>query len=105
MISVDDADEALDPTDYFTYWGPDSASCIDRFYVPQSWAAEVQWVSMVEPPVRAATFKVTNTYQTILADEKCSDVPDQVSPVQRVLAILLNELILADVGKAMTAET
>ena len=49
--SVEDDNDVPDPTDYFTYWARDTASRIDRFYVPQSWAAIVQWVSVEEPSV------------------------------------------------------
>ena len=49
--SVDGEGDDLDPTDFHTYWGPDSASHIDRFYVPQAWSSVVQWVSVHEPRV------------------------------------------------------
>ena len=35
IILVNDVDESLALTSYFIYWGPKSASRIDRFYVPQ----------------------------------------------------------------------
>ena len=32
--NVDGDGDEPDPTDFFTYWGPEAASHIDRFYVP-----------------------------------------------------------------------
>ncbi|KAE8975815.1 hypothetical protein PF001_g22557 [Phytophthora fragariae] len=42
-------EEESDPIEVFTYWGPEAASRIDRFYVPQAWAGAVQWVEVAEP--------------------------------------------------------
>uniref|UniRef100_M4B7M5 Uncharacterized protein n=1 Tax=Hyaloperonospora arabidopsidis (strain Emoy2) TaxID=559515 RepID=M4B7M5_HYAAE len=42
-------DDTPDPTDCFTYWTPSTASKIDRFYVPLTGPATVQWVIMIEP--------------------------------------------------------
>ncbi|ETI48834.1 hypothetical protein F443_07200 [Phytophthora nicotianae P1569] len=44
-----DGADKLENTEYFTYWGPEAASRIDRFYVPASWTAKVQWLSVLEP--------------------------------------------------------
>ena len=40
--NVDGDGNEPDPTDFFTYWGPEAASRIDRFYVPQAWSSVVQ---------------------------------------------------------------
>jgi Ni/Co efflux regulator RcnB len=41
--------EPVDPTEYFTYWGKDVASRLDRVYVSDEWTAKVQWVEVAEP--------------------------------------------------------
>lgn len=43
-------DDADDTTDHFTYWEGESASRIDRFYVPPTWAEQVLWVTTRAPP-------------------------------------------------------
>ena len=82
---VTDDDEVLAPTDFFTYWGPNTASRIDRFYVPQSWAAVVQWVSVDEPNVQSDHQRVRlhlhdtrhTQHQTITAGTASCDLPYQ----------------------------
>jgi exonuclease III len=56
--SVDDDAESVNATDFFTWWGPETASRIDRFYVPVTWTAKVQWVSVEEPAMHSDHQKV-----------------------------------------------
>ncbi|KAE9336199.1 hypothetical protein PR003_g12636 [Phytophthora rubi] len=47
---AEEEDEPFEPTEYYTYWGPEAASRIDRIYVPGHWTDKVQWVVVEEPP-------------------------------------------------------
>ena len=47
----DHADEKdFDTSHHFTYWNTETASRIDRFYVPHEYAPDVLWVSTAPPP-------------------------------------------------------
>jgi exonuclease III len=48
-INADDEDEGTESITHFTYWGPEVASRIDRFYLPVSWTSKVQWIEAAEP--------------------------------------------------------
>jgi exonuclease III len=41
--------EQPEPTNFFPFWAPEAASRLDRFYVPQTWTAQVQYVAVDEP--------------------------------------------------------
>lgn len=47
---AEEEDESFEPTEYYTYWGPEAASRIDRIHVPEHWTDKVQWVVVGEPP-------------------------------------------------------
>ncbi|GMF32235.1 unnamed protein product [Phytophthora lilii] len=50
MDTAEDEEEEPDPIDFYTYWGSEAASSVDRSYVPSSWTARVEQVT-VEGPV------------------------------------------------------
>jgi exonuclease III len=51
---TEDDDDYLEPT----YWGPEAASRIDRFYVRQTWTAQVEWVAVEQPIVASGHRRV-----------------------------------------------
>ncbi|KAE8908137.1 hypothetical protein PF003_g8040 [Phytophthora fragariae] len=51
--------EDQDPTEYFTYWVPEAASRIDRYYVPKTWTAVVERVEVEEPAIASDHQRVT----------------------------------------------
>ena len=108
---VDGEGDDPDPIDFFTYWGKDAASRIDRFYVPQSWSSMVQGVSVYEP-------RVSSDHQRVQLHYKDTGLPSQsrrqrrmvTYPIRcaqpsRVIKELLDALIDERLGHQATCAT
>lgn len=46
---AEEQNDAFEPSEYYTYWGPEATSRLDRIYVPQHWTNKVQSVAVDEP--------------------------------------------------------
>ncbi|POM62823.1 DNase I-like protein [Phytophthora palmivora] len=103
--------EQMEPTEFFTYWGPEAASRLDRFYVPQKWTAEVKWVAVEKPQVpsdhqcvrlhlRSDTLPTPSQKRT-----RAAVYPIKAAQPERVQEELLKEMIEAGVGREVSTQT
>ncbi|KAE9036079.1 hypothetical protein PR001_g9006 [Phytophthora rubi] len=111
MDEVDDEEDDPDPIDFYTYWGPNAASRLDRFYVPQTWTGVVQWISVEEPAAPSDHQRVrlhlrnAEKPQSRQRRQRYVSYPIKTAQPGRVHTELLEELIEAEVGKEVSAAT
>jgi exonuclease III len=108
---MDESVAEVDSTQYFTYWGPDSASRIDRFYVPQQWTKEVHWVEVLEPAaasdhqcVRLHLHRMSNNGKRHRAP-RGGTYPIRTAQPDRVVNEIIEDLADIGVGFRVTAKT
>jgi exonuclease III len=99
------------PTQFYTCWGPDSASRIDRFYVPQTWTAEVQRVVVTEPDGASDHQRVCFHWRDIGTGKEAGrrhrrlQYPIRSAHPEQTIQELVDELIDEGVVREVTAAT
>lgn len=110
-VRADDEDEDPEPASFYTYWGPEAASRIDRFYVPRIWTARVQWVIVEEPPEASDHQRVRLNFTDSLTESRrrpgtrVVTYPIRTAHPGSVQAGLLEELRTEGIGRDTTPET
>jgi hypothetical protein len=93
----------------FTYWGPEAASRIDRFYLPASWMERIQWLEVAEPAASSdhqrvrMHYRESHTAQRSRHGKRMVRYPIRSAHPDRIQAELQAELAEKKVGQSETA--
>ncbi|KAE8993447.1 hypothetical protein PR001_g20671 [Phytophthora rubi] len=111
MGLAEEDEERVEPTEFYTYWGPEAASRLDRFLVPLTWTAQVQWIMVAEPRIPSDHQRVR---LHLRKEEKPKDkqrrrrgvvYPIQSSRPEKVRDELIQDLMDVGIGQAETTRS
>lgn len=99
-----------DPRDQYTFWAGETASRIDRCYVPTAWSDQVQWVWPSLPPVESDHQQVTVHFRFRDRSMQPRRAPTVAYPIRsesqdRMVSELLTALHSAQVGREAAAHS
>jgi exonuclease III len=103
--TADDDADSVDPTEFYTWWGPNAASRIDRFYVPLHWTSTVQWVLVEEPAAQSDHQKVQMHFLGETSRSRAKrrrrgvTYPIKTAHPDKIHQKLMQELVEAGVGR------